>query len=266
MAFKIFNIGKANQEIDAAAAALAPALAKAGITTITENGKAVPAGEASLAAQISALLAVNPPGAGSQQISDVLISNDLLSKELEKTKVELATAQASVAALTREKVELEGKLATAQASVTTLTAEKADLNVRLSAAVNEFTAQNTKILSYNTELSKLCIAAGCLELTNQDGTPLATDATPDQKIAAADRVPIADKLKAYQGAVNSALARTGVDAGSLPGPAGKNISITHQAVLNKYNAIKDPTEKVTYYRANKAAIDAAFSEMNRSGN
>lgn len=223
MAFKIFSIGKANAELTNAEEVLAPAIAKAGISTIVVDGKSIPAADAPLSARIAALLAAAPPVANSQQLSDVIVSNDLIAKELEKTKTDLAIAQTSVATLTREKADLESRLSIANKSVETLTAEKADLGNRKVAAENQFTANGTEIKSFNTELSRVCLAANVLDLKNEDGTPLAADATSDQKLEAANRAPWQDKLKAYRGAVNAAIAKTGASPLEIPAmpPGGK---------------------------------------------
>jgi hypothetical protein len=252
--FKFFNIGKANAEIESAEAAIAPAIAKSNITTITVDGKPMAAGDAPLAAKISALLAANPPGAGAQNVSDVLVSNDILAKQLEKVSGENALAQTSVGNLLREKAALETTVEEALASVGTLTAEKADLNNRLTAAMNQFSASAREMTGFNDQLSKLCLDAGCLELG------LAVDASAEQKQAAAAAIPVGDKLKSYQGAVNAALARLGIDAAKVPngGPGASGQSVTQIAIAKQYAAITDPTERVRFYRANKDAIDAGY--------
>lgn len=216
MALKIFNILKANAEIAGADAAITPALATAGITVIKVEGKDVPAGEAPLAAKISALLAVAPPGASTQQISDVLLSNDALSKQLETVTAENVLNKASAQALTTEKATLNLSLTTANASVNALTASNADLANRNKIAGEQFAAKQGELIAVNRDISRLCVSANCLELVGEDGKPLAKDATDEQKLAAADKVPVADKLKAFSGAVNAAMAKTGLSFATLP--------------------------------------------------
>jgi septal ring factor EnvC (AmiA/AmiB activator) len=216
MAFKIFKISKANAEFDAAEAALAPALAKAGITSISIDGKVTQLTDASLAQKISALIAVQPAVADSQQLSDVLVSNEAIATELEKTKLDLSLAQTSVSSLTRENGSLKTELATSQASVQTLTGEKADLNNRLTAATSQFSANAATIRAQDGVISKLCIDTNVLELTGEDGKPLAADAKDDEKLAAAAKVPFGDKVKAYKGAVNAAIKRTGANPLEIP--------------------------------------------------
>jgi septal ring factor EnvC (AmiA/AmiB activator) len=223
MALKFWNIGKANSEITTAEDVLAPALTKAGISTVTIDGKPVAIADASLAAKISALIAANPPGAGSQQVSDVLVSNDLISKELEKTKTDLAIAQTSVATLTREKADLESKLTVSNKSVETLTAERGDLLNRKQAAENQFTANQQEITAFNGQLSELCLATGVLHLRTAAGEELPENATRDEKMQAADRIAWREKLTAYRGAVNAAIKKTGASPLEIPAlpPGGK---------------------------------------------
>jgi hypothetical protein len=209
MALKFWNIGKANAEITQADEAVNPALEKAGIKTLLVDGKTVAYADAPLAHRITALIAANPRGADLQEASELLASNDAISKALDKSTTDLAVAQTSVATLTRENAELASNLATSQSSVQSLTAEKADLNNRLQAAVNQFTANEKELKVRDAELSKLCVAAGCLDLKGEDGQPLAADATEEIKLAAASRIAHGDKLKAYRGAVNAAIAKTG---------------------------------------------------------
>ncbi len=216
MAISIFNIGKANAALNAAAAALVPAMEAAGIKTISVDGKAVAYADAPLAAQISALIAAQPPVSNATQISDVLVSNEQIAGELDKTKTELAVAQTSVATLTRENGQLKQDLATSQTSVQTLTVENGDLKNRLTAATNQFSANAKELASRDTDLSRLCIAAGCLELTDVSGKALAKDATEEQKMEAAGRISHSDKLKAYRGAVNAAIAKTGASPLEIP--------------------------------------------------
>jgi chromosome segregation ATPase len=262
--FKFFNIGKANAEISAAEEALNPAMEKAGIRTVNVDGKDVAQHEAPLGQRISALLAANPPGARLQDASELLASNDVISKRCEKAESDLAIAQTSVATLTRDNATLQDKLTAAHASIQTLTAESADCTNRLQAAVNQFTANAKVIAEYNTELSRICLANGCLELMGADGKPLAADAPLETKLAAADAISIGDKLKAYQGAVNSALTKVGVEASKLPGASGTaaKVTLSQASILNQYNAITDPTEKASFRVKNMSALFAAAKSLN----
>ena len=215
MALKFWNIGKANAEIDSAASILAPALAKAGIQTIAVDGKTVAAAEAPLSAQITALIAAQPVVPDSQNAAEALVSNDLISKELDSTKTELALAKTSVDSLTRSNADLQGRLATADASVQSLTVKVGVLTTERDAAVNQFTSNSKELTAQKTALAERCLAAGCLELT-EDGKPLAADASHETKLAAAMKLSHGDLFKAYNGAVNAAVAKTGVTFAAIP--------------------------------------------------
>ncbi len=258
MAFKFHSISKADKEITSADAIIDPALASSGITTIQVEGKQFPASEAPLASKISALIAVNPPGAGTQQISDVLVSNDVISKELEKVSTELTISKNSVAVLTQDNANLKQSEGVAQASVSKLTAENAEQKNRLEAAINQFTSNAKEIASVNREVSKACVACGCLDLQGEDGKPLAADATEEAKLAAADKISVSDKLKSYQGAVNAAVAKIGVLPSSIPSANATLANVGNLAVRKQYEAITDSQERVAFYRANKSAIDATY--------
>ncbi len=265
MAFKFFNIGKANAEIDAADSVLNPALAKANILSISVDGKAVPANDAPLAAKISAIFAANPVGEGQQNVSELLVTNADLARQLEKLTSDHAAATATVAGLGREKSALEARAASAEGSVQTMTAEKSQLQVQLKAAQDEFSRVNGQLQQFNTELSRVCLAAGCLELTEADGRLLPKEATAEQKQAAAERIPALDKIKAYAGAVNAALARTGINVNTLPNASGSavaaNGNVAHASILAKLEAIKDPTERARFHKANASAIFAAMKAL-----
>ena len=116
---KRFNLVALNGEIDASCAVLAPALAKAGITTIAIDGKSVVATEAPVNHQISALLAAQPAVADSANAAEAIASNDLISKELERANTALALKTTAVETLTRENATLTASLTTANTAVQT---------------------------------------------------------------------------------------------------------------------------------------------------
>jgi len=214
----IWNIGKANAEISAADAAINPLLESAKISTIKVDGKDLPASDAPLADKINALAAVSKPGVANQDISELVTSNDLISKQLEDATGKLAVANASVMKLQGDNATLTSQLQTSQASVNTLTAANAELQNRHDASIRQVGELTKQINGFNTELSKMCLEYGCLDLTTEDGKLLAKDASTDEKLAAANRVPMADKLKASKGAVNAAMSKLGVSTQDLPAP------------------------------------------------
>lgn len=203
------NVSKLEAEITSAEQALQPDLESASIKTAMRDGKVIPIADATVSEKYIALRSAHPPGTDLQERSNLLSSNDAISKALEKSATDLAVAQTSVATLTREKADLETRFAVSQASVQSLTGEKADLTNRLQAAVNQFSANDRELKARDLELSKLCLAAGCLDLKAENGDALAADATEADKLEAATRIPNGDKLKAYRGAVNAAIAKTG---------------------------------------------------------
>ena len=114
MAFKIFDIKRSNALLDAAAAAISPALVKAGISTVTVDGKAVAASEAPLADQIKALIAAAPVQADSQNAAEALVSNELIAKELETAQTSLAVKTTAVETLTKTNVSIQQRAETAR--------------------------------------------------------------------------------------------------------------------------------------------------------
>ena len=67
------------------------------------------------------------------------------------------------------------------------------------------------------------------------------------------------ELAAANAKVTETLAGLGVDPKAIPA-AGKEADAAPKAdnILEKYQAITDPTERISFYRANRSAIDAAF--------
>jgi len=248
-----WNIGKANAEITAADSAIDPALANAKITTLKVDGRDVPASEAPLASKISALLSVASPQAAAQDISELVVTNDQLSKQIEKVSDENTRVASGNAALTQENVQVKSDLDTAKASIASLTASNSELNVRHEAALRQVADSSAKFNALNTKISKACLTANCLEL------PKDAD-TDEKKLEAANAIKPEDKLIAYEGAVTAAMANVGITA-KVPNGNGKVVSITAKNVIAKHEAITDSTEKIRNYRANKQAIDAAYREL-----
>jgi hypothetical protein len=220
MAFKFFHIGLANQEIESASAVINPALVKANITSLIVDGRSVPAAEASLAARISAALSSNSTSQQSQNESELLATNAELARQIE-----------------------------------VLTAENRALKVKCDAALNEFSNASKLLADWDRELSNRCVAVNCLNLKDNDGKPLAADATPEQKKMAAAWIPFTEKLTAYAGVVNAELARTGLNVSSLPSAGAGNSDAT--AVLTRLDAIKEPHARAEFFKKHQAEIFAA---------
>lgn len=215
----IFNIGKANAAISDAQAALAPALAKAGISTIAVDGKTVPAAEAPLASQITALIGAQPVVADSQSAAEAIASNDLISKELDAAQAQLALKTTAVETLTRSNADLTSRLSTAEATVQDLTVKNGVMKTERDAAVAEYGKVSEQLTAQKTALAQRCLAVGCLDLIGEDGKPLAKDATDTVKLAAAMKLSHGDLFKAHNGALNAAAAKMGIVFAEIP--AGK---------------------------------------------
>lgn len=219
--FKFFSTSAADAEIRAADAAINPLLTAAKISTIDVNGKPLPATDDAvpLAAKIAALAAVNKPGAGDAEMAQMLANNGLLANEATALQTRLAAADSNVSILSGENAALKQRVTVLEASVQNLTASNAELTNLRAAAVTEAGRIGGLMASVNSEISRLCLGANCLtDLRGTDGNLLASTATAAEKQTAADSIPAADKLKAYAGALNAAVARTNVSLTALPAP------------------------------------------------
>lgn len=243
-----WNIGKANAEITAADSAIDPALAAAKISVIKVDGRDIPAHEAPLADKITALLAVAAPQAAAHDMSELVVTNDQLSKQIDRLTDENVKISAGNAALTQENVQLKADLETAKASIASLTASEAELSVRHEAALSQVSKSTEKFNNLNREISAACLKAGCLDVSGENEA---------EKLAAADAIEPSVKLAAYAGAVNTAVARIGV---TMPAPAAggtSNPNLAQTNLIAKLDAIKDPVERAKFFRENKAALATA---------
>ena len=133
----------------------------------------------------------------------------LEARATEAFKAELAQLKADVTGTIEQ---LKAELATATASLTSLGAEKAGLEATISELNAKASDHNKEFLGFNDFLTEACLNGKLLDLK------LAADATPEQIKAAALAVPVADKFKAYQGALNAAFAKAGLPNKTLPTP------------------------------------------------
>lgn len=256
--FEFYNIGKANDAIKSIRAAMAPALLAAKITTVKVDGKDVPVSDAPPADAFNALLSFNPIGAESQSVDELLKSNNILSARAQKADEDLKLSTDQVSQLTREKIELENKLNVATDSVKSLTAKGNELGTSLEASQTAAKAAIKAGNDTNRLVSKMAIAFACVELKGEDGKALSPNASTELKEAAADKIPVAEKLTAISGALNAAASRIGVDFSGIPngGPAaGAKAPVN---ILDQYNAITHPQDRQAFYRKNKEAIDACY--------
>jgi len=204
----IANIGKANAEINSGHEAADAALIAAKITTLKVDGKDIPAAEAPLAVKIAAVSALISSGDKSQDVSELIASNGQIAAQVEELQGKLTVANATISASTQKISVLESELATNKASVQTLTADLTTHKNLLKASNDEASRVTGIANSQKLTLAKRCIAAGCIDF--------AKDATEADKVAAAEKMSYDDLDKAYAGAVNAAVAKTGVSFATIP--------------------------------------------------
>lgn len=222
----------ADKEIKSADAAIDPLLVAAKITTIEVNGKPTPATSETvpLALKITAYAGTVKAGAGDAEVSQMAANNNVLAEQAKTLEQRAITAETNLAAATREKISLDGQLTVEKASVARLNAENAELLVLRKAANTEAGRVTEQLNGVNADISRRCLAIGCLvDLRNEKNELLASTATADEKQAAAERIPIAEKLNMFNGAVNSTLNKLGVNVASLPSQPGTGTAATKPA-------------------------------------
>lgn len=257
------NVTKLEAAIEAADSAINPALAKAKILSVKVDGKDVPVSEAPLANRILALLAISEPGSHEQTVAQLTVTNAELASRNEKISGDLATATATLGGVQADLRAMTTRAENAEGSVSTLTAEKGQLAIQLKAAQDEYSRVSREQAAFNTELSKACIAVGCLQLTDANGAALSPNASEAAKLEAANRIPASDKLKAYQAGLNTAIANTGLSVAGLPGAPLKVINTPDTAILAQYDLITDPTERAKFYKANASKIFSAMKALRK---
>lgn len=257
------NVKKFEAAFAALQSVFNPALDKAGIKTLKVEGKDLPASEAPLADQAIALLAANPTGEHQQTISELHVTNASLAKRIETLESEKAVALGTVSGLQSEKQELTNRSTASEAAVQKLTAELGQTQVQLKAAQDEFNRVAREQAAFNTELSKACIAVGCLQLHDANGAALPLNASAEAKLASANLLTLSEKLKAYQGGLNTAIAATGLSVASLPGAPLQFVQSAPRGILAEHRAITDPVAKARHYEKHKEAIDQAYRELNQ---
>lgn len=256
--FKFTSISKADSEIKAADSVIDAALTEAKINTLKVNGETVAASKAPLADKISAIIAIAKPGAATLEVSEVVASNDAISKQLDGMTAERDRLNAGNQSLTAENAALKTELSAQRASVANLTAANTELNVRHEAALHQVTATATKLSALNRQISEQCLAANCLELSDDNGHAIKADTTQEEKLEIADKISAGDKLKAYAGAVNAAIASTGIIPSQIPnGGASASPAAPNSGLLSQYSRISNPTERARFYAEHKTAIVAA---------
>jgi septal ring factor EnvC (AmiA/AmiB activator) len=212
----IWNIKDANAERDAVSEVLSPALAKASISTLVQNGKTIPAVDAPLSVQLAALLAAAPVVTDAQSAAEALVSNDFISAEMEKVSTELALKKTAVESLSKDKAELSEKLSLANHAVQDLTVKNSVLVQERDACSNQFAQASKAATAEKRALAQDCVDANCLSLVGENGKLMGAEATNEDKVSAAMKLSSDELRKSYKGAVNSAMAKTGVTLFAVP--------------------------------------------------
>ena len=213
---KIWNVGKLHAESEAGHAAADAGLIASKISTIKVDGKDIPSADAPLSNKIEAINAQLGTGEKTQDMSELIASNGVLAAKVEELEGKLTQSNSSNSALIQKNTELEGKLTISQSSVQTLNASTAT-NTNLLQASNKEVVRLTELAKdQKTNLAKRCLAAGCIDVKGEDGKSLAKDAADTDKLDAAMKLSFEDLDKAYAGAVNAAVAKTGVSFSIIP--------------------------------------------------
>ena len=121
------------------------------------------------------------------------------------------------------KAQVDGALTDALAQVKDLTEKvegletsKTELEGQISTLTNNLSEKNKELMAFNDWLTDACLNGKLLDLKGSDGKPLAADASPEDVRKAALSVPLAEKQKAYAGALNAAFAKAGLPNATLP--------------------------------------------------
>lgn len=131
----------------------------------------------------------------------------LLGKADAEFKAELNDIKSTVTtALTQSQAEVS-ELTTKLASMVT---EKASLETTVGELTSKLSASNKEFLGFNDTLTEACLNGKLLDLNLKEG------ATADEAKAAALALPVADKFKLYQGALNAAFAKANVPNATMP--------------------------------------------------
>jgi|GEM_PF-2878976 len=172
----------------------------------------------------------------------------LEARATEAFKTELADLKTQVTGALQQ---LQADLATATTTIATLGTEKAGLESSVAELTSKLSDSNKEFLGYNELLTQACLTGQLLDLK------LAADATPEQIHAAALAVPMADKFKAYQGALNAAFGKAGLPQTKLPTPAS--------APISGAGTFKGGKLKLSDFRTLKPVEQSAFCAAVRRG-
>ena len=210
------NLIKSRAELVASDAAIDPILASSKITVLQVDGKDVPATDAPLPVRITALGKLISTGDKTADTAALIEANGQLAAQTEANESKLTVANSTISAQTQKIASLETQLATQTASVQTLTATLASTENLLKASNGEVARTMKALADQKQALALRCLAANCLDLTGEDGKPLAKEASQEIRLAAAMNLSQEDLFKFYNGAVNAAVSKTGVSFETIP--------------------------------------------------
>ncbi len=142
--------------------------------------------------------------------------------------------------LSEIKAAVAGLLARATTADEQLRAEVTALNARLDGEVKTLTESLAAATAENSKLQTVLTEASA-KLTKLDAD-----------LAAANL-----KLTETQAATNNAIAQTGVNLADLPAGTSAPATTASVGILAQYHALKDPQERMEFYRKNRDAFDAA---------
>lgn len=234
--YRFYAIREANADVEATSAAINPLLDAAKITTIEVNGKPLPAtsDEVPNAAKIAAYSKTVKSGVGDAQMSAMSDNNTLLATQAKTFETRAVTAETNLATVTRENVSLQTDLQTQKDAVARLTSENAEVVTLRKAANAEAGRVTSESNAVNAEISRQALSFNCLsDLKDSTGKILPSTATAEQRQAAAELIPVADKLKAIGGAVNAAVNRTQVSLSAIPAAGAVPVAGAKQEVTGR---------------------------------
>lgn len=211
MASNPLNFKKNHAELTAAESAIAPILTAANIKTVSVKGVDVSVSEAPLADKIVALGKLTASGDKTEDSAALVSANGQLAEQVEAVEGKLLAEKSISASQSQKIIDLTGQLTVKTDALTSETAGHLATKDLLNTTTEAATRLTGELAAQKTALAQRCIAANCLDLS-----ALGKDATDAQRLEAAEKLSFDALFAAYNGAVNSAIAKTGVSFAALP--------------------------------------------------
>lgn len=250
-----WNPATNHAELNAIEAALLPQLKAAGVETVTIAGKAVAISEAPLSELAKALAALNPIAENAQGENERVVAMADMANRLEKAEADLTTANATMGGLRVELRDATTRATTAEGTVQRMTAERTEVDLQVRSLQSENARLTGEFSAINNGLSQFCLDVNCLsDLKDAGGKILATTATAAEKLSAANLIKPAERLASAKGAVNTTLAKLGVDTTKVPATNGNE---TASGKTDPYAGLKGLQRVIAIEKAEaKARADA----------